>query len=78
MHDTFELPPEQTGPAAWRGPAMAARDDWIEHLAPAEVAEIEAAAAPIAPRTSEIAALRAADLRCRHSGRGSRACAMKS
>ena len=61
MHDTFELPPEQAGPAAWRGPAMAARGDWIEHLAPAEVAEIEAAAAPIAPRTSEIAALRAAD-----------------
>ena len=61
MHDTFELPPEQAGPAAWRGPAMAERGDWIEHLAPAEVAEIEAAAAPIAPRTSEIAALRAAD-----------------
>ena len=61
MHDTFELPPEQAGPAAWRGPAMAARGDWIEHFAPAEVAEIEAAAAPIAPRTSEIAALRAAD-----------------
>ena len=61
MHDSFELPPEQTGPAAWRGPGMAARSDWIEHLAPAEVAEIEAAAAPLAASDLDIAQISAAD-----------------
>ncbi len=38
-----ELPPLQSGPAAWRGPELAARNDWILHLAPAEIAELEAA-----------------------------------
>ena len=61
MHDSFDLPPEQTGPAAWRGPEMAARNDWIEHLAPAEVAEIEAAATPLAASDLDIAQISAAD-----------------
>jgi hypothetical protein len=39
------LPPEQTGPAAWYGPAWAGRDDWIVRLDDADVAEIEAALA---------------------------------
>ena len=56
-----DLPPEQPGPAAWRGPAMAARDDWIELLGPAEIAEVEAAAAPLAARQADIAALRQRD-----------------
>ncbi len=55
------LPPEQHGPADWRGPDMAARSDWIERLSPSEVAEIEAAAAPIAQREGDIAGLIAAD-----------------
>jgi hypothetical protein len=37
------LPPEQTGPAAWRGPEMAARSDWIGTLEAEDVAELESA-----------------------------------
>ena len=40
---SFELPPEQTGPAAWYGPDMAQRNDWLMPLSAAEVAEVEAA-----------------------------------
>ena len=39
-----DLPPELQGPAAWVGPAMAARDDWLEYFTDAEVAELETAA----------------------------------
>lgn len=38
-----DLPPPQTGPAAWYGPDVARREDWILHLAEADVAEIRAA-----------------------------------
>ena len=55
------LPPEQSGPAVWTGPEMAARGDWLEALSAADVAEIEAAAAPLAARGADIAALRAQD-----------------
>ena len=58
---SFELPPEQTGPAAWYGPEMLRRDDWLMPLAPADLAEIEAAAAPLVARAADIAALTAAD-----------------
>jgi hypothetical protein len=58
---TAELPPEQTGPAAWYGPAMAARTDWIEDLSPGEVAEIEAAVRPLTARAADIAAMTRAD-----------------
>ncbi|HYD99782.1 MAG TPA: TauD/TfdA family dioxygenase [Alphaproteobacteria bacterium] len=59
---TTELPPEIAGPAAWYGPDMARRpEDWTLVLAPAEVAEIEAAVAPLAASGREIAAIRAAD-----------------
>ena len=61
MNDRFELPPEQHGPAVWKGPEMAARSDWIESLTPADIAEIEAAAVPLAAREADIAALGAAD-----------------
>jgi hypothetical protein len=40
-----DLPPELHGPAVWYGPEMAARGDWLEHFSPAEVAELERAAA---------------------------------
>jgi len=56
-----DLPPLQTGAAVWRGPEMAARGDWIEALSPAEVAEIEAAASPLAAREADIAALAVQD-----------------
>jgi alpha-ketoglutarate-dependent taurine dioxygenase len=36
---------------------MAQRQDWIEHLSAADIAEIEAAAAPLAARGADIAAL---------------------
>jgi hypothetical protein len=61
MH-TAALPPLQQGPQVWRGPEMAARGDWIEPLSAAEIAEIEAAAAPLAARGADIAALTAADV----------------
>ena len=40
---------------------MAARSDWIELLSAADIAEIEAAAAPLAAREADIAAIVAAD-----------------
>ena len=45
----------------WHGPAMAARSDWVEPLAGSELAEIEAAAAPLAARDTDIAGLAVAD-----------------
>jgi hypothetical protein len=40
---SFELPGEITGPAAWYGPEMAARTDWIHMLGADEVNEVETA-----------------------------------
>jgi Taurine catabolism dioxygenase TauD, TfdA family len=42
------LPPEQIVPAAWYGPDMAARTDWIVELEPGDVAEIDRAVRPLA------------------------------
>jgi Taurine catabolism dioxygenase TauD, TfdA family len=39
----IELPPEIAGPSAWYGPDIANRTEWIEHLSPAELSEIEIA-----------------------------------
>lgn len=58
---SFALPPEQTGPAAWYGPDLVTRDDWLMKLSPADVAEIEAATQALAGREADIAAIRAAD-----------------
>lgn len=60
MQDTT-LPPLQQGPQVWLGPDMAARTDWIAPLSPADIAEITAAAAPLADRGADIATLTAAD-----------------
>ena len=38
---SFELPPEQTGPAAWYGPEMSKRTEWLMPLSAAEIAEVE-------------------------------------
>jgi len=55
---TLDLPGEITGPAAWYGPAMAARTDWVHTLCADEVAEAEAAV-----RVFERTGLDPADLR---------------
>jgi hypothetical protein len=54
---TFELPPEQTGAAAWYGPEMVKRTDWQMPLSPAEIAEVEAATRALASREADIAAI---------------------
>src|SRR5262245_19624080 len=41
---TTDLPPEQTNEAAWYGPAMAARGDWLMPLSAEDIPEIGAAA----------------------------------
>jgi hypothetical protein len=58
---SFDLPPEQTGPAAWYGPDIAKREDWQMRLSGAELAEIEAATKPLASREADIAAITARD-----------------
>lgn len=58
---SFELPPEQTGAAAWYGPDMARRDDWLMPLSAAEIAEVESATSALVRREADIAAITAAD-----------------
>jgi len=57
----FELPPEQTGRAAWYGPQTTYSSDWLMPLEPSEITEIEAATIPLAAREADIAALTSAD-----------------
>ena len=59
----FDLPPEQTGPAAWYGPETAQRSDWAMPLTPAEIAEIEQATKALAGHQADIAAIAAKDFR---------------
>lgn len=58
---SFELPPEQTGAAAWYGPEIAKRNDWIMPLGAAEVAEIDAATKALVARDADIAVLKPQD-----------------
>ena len=58
---TFELPPEQLGPAAWYGPEMAKRTDWAMTLEREEAEEVAAATQAFAARNADIAAMTAAD-----------------
>lgn len=58
---SFDLPPEQTGAAAWYGPDMAGLDDWVMPLSSAEIAEIEAATSGLVSRDADIAAIAARD-----------------
>jgi hypothetical protein len=55
------LPPEQAGAAAWYGPDMAARDEWLMPLSAADIREIEQVAEPLSARSSDIAAISARD-----------------
>lgn len=56
-----DLPPEQTNAAAWYGPAMAARSDWLMPLEAADVAEIEAATDALLAGETDIAGITARD-----------------
>lgn len=56
-----DLPPLQTGPAAWLGPAMAARDDWRQTLTAAQIDEIDAAMQALLARGAMLAQLSAED-----------------
>jgi len=58
---TFELPPEQTGAAAWYGPEMAKRTDWQMPLSSAEVGEVESATRALVARDADIAAISAGE-----------------
>ncbi|HWT98576.1 MAG TPA: TauD/TfdA family dioxygenase [Terriglobales bacterium] len=49
------LPPEQEGPAAWYGPEMARRTDWLMALSEKDVAEIAAATTALIARDTDIA-----------------------
>jgi hypothetical protein len=58
---SFTLPPEQTGAAAWYGPEITGRDDWLMPLTSAEIAEVETATTALASREADIAAIAARD-----------------
>jgi hypothetical protein len=58
---SLDLPPEQTSAAAWYGPEVAKRSDWLLPFSPAEIAEVEAAARALAARQADIAAITAKD-----------------
>lgn len=58
---SFDLPPEQTSAAAWYGPEVSKRDDWLMPLSTAEVAEVEAATKALVARGADIAAIAARD-----------------
>ncbi len=58
---SFVLPPEQKTEAAWYGPDMARRSDWLMTLSAAEIAETESATRQLAARETDIAAITAAD-----------------
>ncbi len=58
---SFELPPEQVGAAAWYGPEISKRSDWMVPLAAADVAEVEKATRALVERNVDIAAITARD-----------------
>ncbi len=58
---SFDLPPEQTGAAAWYGPAMEKRSDWIVPLDDYDIEEIDNATAPLVERGADIAQITAID-----------------
>lgn len=51
------LPPALDGPTVWYGPQVARSAAWLETFSPAELAEIEAATAPLAARDADIGQL---------------------
>jgi hypothetical protein len=65
MPDTITPTPLRpiTGPAVWYGPDMAKRQDWLRHLTPAEIAELEAAVLRLDATGIDIAAIGPDDLK---------------
>src|SRR5471032_2085784 len=57
----FELPPEQTEPAAWYGPEMSRSTEWLMPLSAAEIAEVEAATRKFVARDADIAEMKPSD-----------------
>lgn len=56
MHDlATDLPPHPQTPAAWHGPDMGSRTDWIEHLPDAELGALETAASRPSASDAELA-----------------------
>lgn len=60
-HTGLAVPPHQDTAAAWYGPAMAARLDWLELLSDTELAELETASARLCEHQVDLARLQAAD-----------------
>ena len=61
MH-TNTLPPIQTGPSVWYGPIIATqKEQWIHHLSPQSIEELEAAAATYIATRKEIGLMQQAD-----------------
>ena len=59
---TSQLPPTQTGPAAWVGPDIRSRqDEWLIPFSSTEINELEAAAEPLVAAESDIGAMTQAD-----------------
>ena len=58
----LELPPRQTGAAAWIGAEIARDPGWCEMLGATAIAELEAAAARLLERGANLAALTSADV----------------
>jgi hypothetical protein len=69
----LELPPEQIGAAAWYGPDVAKRDDWLMPLSAPEIAEIEAANEALVARGADIATITVGDFPLPTLGRKLRA-----
>ena len=57
MPATLELPPPQTGPAAWIGSVIATDPSWCVTLDAPAIAELDAAAARLLERKADLAAL---------------------
>ncbi|MEO8542409.1 MAG: TauD/TfdA family dioxygenase [Burkholderiaceae bacterium] len=56
-----ELPPDQHTAAAWYGPDIASRTDWVEHLGDSELAELEVASSRLLAADADLTRLFPAD-----------------
>ncbi|HKK29989.1 MAG TPA: TauD/TfdA family dioxygenase [Alphaproteobacteria bacterium] len=56
-----ELPEPIAGPSAWYGPDLANSDEWVYQLTESDIAEIDAAIAPLVAREADIARITQAD-----------------
>jgi hypothetical protein len=62
MCDTLlSLPPEIKGPSAWYGPDLTRHPDWLEHLSPTEVSEVERAVTRLASESCDIVTIGSED-----------------